>query len=132
MNSIEVGNIVEIEVQLGLVKNGFNVFTPINDGCPVDLIFTDVDNEPKKVQVKSARKSKTGFKIDFRKSTSSSRVRKKVYTEDEIDYFATVFEGVLYMFPIEKLRGKTQITFRLNKLYLNENDDNFFAEDFKF
>ena len=64
-SNIKTGNITELQVQLALVKLGFLVFTPVNDSSFVDLVIK-IDDKYKSVQVKTARKSKTGYLIELR------------------------------------------------------------------
>ena len=120
MNSIKKGNITEIKVQLELVKRGYHVFTPITDGCDVDLIFNK-NGKACKVQVKKSKSTATGFSFEARKSTSSSRVRKKRYSRDEIDFFATIFNDQLYLVPIEDVGNRANVLLRLNTEYKNQN-----------
>lgn len=90
LNSIERGNITELEVQLLFVKKGFLVFTPINDGSPIDLIVK-LKGGCKAVQVKTSKETATGFKIAL--TSSAGGGKKKLYTSKDIEYFATVFKG---------------------------------------
>lgn len=130
MNSMQKGNITEIAIQLELVKRGYDVFTPITDGSVVDLIFMDELGVAKKVQIKTCVETGTGFSFDARKATSSSRIRKKRYSSDEIDYFCTIFNGVVYLVPVETVGTRNQVCLRLNEKYKNQNKP-LFAKDFK-
>lgn len=109
-SAIEKGNTTEAEVMYLLVKSGYPVFTPVNDGCSVDLV-TILSGNTVRVQVKycedNRSSEKTAFTMQIRKEDGGS---KSPYTKDEIDYFATTYEGNLYMIPIEDVETKTKLT----------------------
>ena len=119
MDTMQIGNITELKIQTAFVEKGYHVFTPITDGSSVDLIFINENNIAKKVQIKTSVETATGFRIDTRKATSSSRVRKKSYEKDEIDFFATVFKADVYIVPINIASSYSMITLRIDKEYKN-------------
>ncbi|HBG78356.1 MAG TPA: hypothetical protein DDW84_05850 [Phycisphaerales bacterium] len=130
MKSIEKGTIIELEVQYLLVKKGLQVFSPVNEGCKVDLIFIDKNNVPKRVQTKKCKPTTCGFAIDLRFNINRTRTQKGRYTVNDIDFFATTHEGELYLIPIEVVTNRSIIVLRLNEKYKNQNKS-FYAKDFE-
>lgn len=121
MRTFDKGTVSELEVQLHLVKMGYQVFTPVNEGCRVDLVFIDDAGIPKKVQVKKASKTACGFVIELRYNLNRYRTGKGLYTSYEIDYFATVWEDQLYLIPMQDVVGKTRVVLRFDSKYKNQN-----------
>ena len=118
MNSIEKGNITELEVQLYFVRMGYLAFTPINDGSPIDLVVK-LKSGCKSIQVKTPKETATGFKIPLYSTAGGGK--KKLYSSKDIDYFATVFNNRLYVIPISDVQGMYIVTLRLNTKYKNQN-----------
>lgn len=102
---LRIGNTTELEVQYLLVKNGYQVFTPVNDGCKVDLI-TIINGSTARVQIKTSIKTETSFAIPMYYGSKN----KTVYTADDIDYFATTYKGELYLIPITDVTNRTRLT----------------------
>lgn len=130
MDTLQRGSITELQVQLDFIKLGYDVFTPICDGCIVDLVFINNAGIPKKVQIKSANKTATGFKIEIRRSISATKRIKTYYDTSEIDYFATHFKGISYIIPIFDVFRMNTVTLRFNDKYSNQNKP-FFASDYE-
>lgn len=84
------------------VKKKYLVFTPVNDGSCVDLIVI-IDGICIKVQVKTSRKTGSGFRFSCYRCTGGKE--KKKYTTKEIDAYCTMFDGKLYLIPIGKCKG---------------------------
>lgn len=118
MKTFEKGNITELQVQLELVKRGYIVFTPINDGSFVDLVVK-LESGYKSVQVKTAKETKTGFSIHL--YSSSGGGKKKLYSSKTLDYFGTYYEGKVYLLPVSDVEGKNVIVLRKNLDYKNGN-----------
>ncbi len=126
------GNLTEIEAQFLFLKNNFNIFCPIGDGNKIDLIIIFPNSKvPKRVQIKTSRKTATGFKFNAYSmlGTRGGKLRKRSYTIDDIDYFATTFNGDLYLIPIEDAGSRVTVLLRLNKKYKNQNKP-LFAKDY--
>jgi hypothetical protein len=102
MNSKHIGNITEVECMLAFMKAGYNVLIPYGDCERYDFVV-DVNGKFYKIQVKTAHSlddENSGFIFSCR---SSHRVNGKTvnekYLADEIDYFATIFNGQCYVIP---------------------------------
>lgn len=118
MNTIEKGNITELEMQLALVRKNLLVFTPINDGCFVDLVVKLKDGY-RSVQIKTARKTATGFRINL--YSSSGGKCKRLYNPNDLDYFGTFFDDKIYLIPLKDVIGRFELTLRFSDLYKNQN-----------
>lgn len=102
MNSKRKGNITEVECMLCFMKAGYNVLTPYGDCERYDFV-ADVNGKFYKIQVKtshSLNEENTGFSFSCRSShrVNGKSVNEK-YLADEIDYFATMFNGQCYVIP---------------------------------
>lgn len=104
MNSKQKGNITELETMLAFLKLGFNVLTPYGDCERYDFVV-DANGRFYKIQTKTASTEDDGasFKFSCRSSNrSNGRINHHKYTKDEIDYFATFFDGKCYLIPVEE------------------------------
>jgi hypothetical protein len=118
MKTFEKGNITELQVQLELVKKGYLVFTPVNDGSFVDLVVK-LNSGYKSVQVKSAAQTQTGFMIYLYSTAGGGK--KKYYSPETLDYFATFFNGKTYLIPVTEVVGIGRLVLRTNTTYRNQN-----------
>ena len=59
------------------------------------------------------------FDIIFNKATNTKKTIRKTYSEDEVDFFYTCFNGESYLIPIAEIAGKT--TFRIRYEYPSNN-----------
>lgn len=108
LNSKQKGNITEVELILTFLKLGYNVLTPYGDCERYDFVV-DKDGKFIKVQSKTASSDDNG--ASFRISTSScnrkdGKIVHHTYSKDEIDYFATVFDGIAYLIPVDICKGQ--------------------------
>jgi hypothetical protein len=126
MNTTQRGNVTELEVQLAFIRLKHPVYTPVSDGCIVDLIAI-VNQRAVKVQVKTATKRRGGFSIVLTRSIKRKRVK---YLEEEVDAFCTVFEGNLYMVPWADCEDFQEITLRTVALKKNNQYKPYYAKDY--
>ncbi len=108
MDTKRKGNITEMETMLAFMKLGYNVLTPYGDCERYDFVV-DIGNKFIRVQSKTASTENNG--ASFKISTSSSNrkdggVVHHTYTKEDIDYFTTVFDGIVYLFPVEICGGR--------------------------
>lgn len=133
LNPSIIGLTTELECQLYLVKNGYNVLVPIGNYQKYDIVV-EKNRKFIRIQVKHATEKDEGqsfmvsTKYEVRDLTKNQRTRKEKYTEEDCDYFMTSFNGQFYIFPVfgttetkfwlkDKIRLKTQ---KLAKNYLAE------------
>ena len=123
MDSNTLGKITELEVLLYVIKKGYSVSIPYGDKDRYDQIW-DINNRLYKIQIKTSRwHDETHSALEF--NTRSSYVKSsgniaKQYTSDEIDYFATIFQGQVYVVPVEEC-GKTTKILRFQTLLKSPN-----------
>ena len=99
----EKGNLTELQCMTAFAEQGLKVSIPYGENCRYDFII-DIGGKLLKIQCKTSHliASKDGFEF---KCYSTNSTRKGVfesrYTEDEIDYFATYFNGNCYLVPVK-------------------------------
>ena len=101
------GNIAELECLLAINKCGFKTSIPYGDDCRYDLIV-DIHNKLYRIQCKKSRalNNLEGFKFNTKSIVITTHgAKESKYTQDEIDFFATVYEGQCYLVPIELCKG---------------------------
>ena len=102
MESKRKGIVTEIETMLAFVRLGYPVPIPYGDNERYDYIV-DVGGKFVKIQSKTAHSINNGelFMFDARSSRRNSTGNyHNVYTADEVDYFATVYNGQCYLVPV--------------------------------
>ena len=100
MDTKRIGNITEVECMLAFMRLGYNVLQPYGDCERYDFV-ADVNGKFYKIQCKTANELDDGT-IQFA-CRSNHRVEGKCvhekYTADEIDFFATSYNGQCYLVP---------------------------------
>ena len=113
ISKVMKGSLVEIQCITEFMKLGIEVSIPYGNHARYDFI-ADYNGKLLKVQVKAPCKIIEGesFSIECRTThTISKKVVHHNYTEDEIDYFATYYNGICYLVPIQQC--SSQKTLRL-------------------
>ena len=113
MTHKQKGNRTELLCMAAFVENGCSVSIPYGDNPKYDFIF-DNGTGLYRVQVKTARDNgRNGFEIDCRRTlVNTKRVINERYKKNEVDYFATFWEGKCYLVPTEEV---SLITFRIGE-----------------
>lgn len=105
MNSKQKGNITELETMLAFLKLGYNVLIPYGDCERYDFVV-DANGKFLKIQSKTSvatDEEETCFKFSCRSSNrKDGKIVHYTYSKDEIDYFATSFNGKCYLIPVEE------------------------------
>ena len=104
MNSKQIGNITEFEAMLHFMKLGYNVLTPYGDCERYDFV---VDKGDKFVRIQAKTSSTDDEGASFRFSCRScnrkdGKIIHHYYTNQEIDYFVTIFNNKCYLIPVEE------------------------------
>ena len=103
MNSKRKGNITELSVALAFQKLNIPVAIPFGDCERYDLIV-EINNKLYKIQCKTSSYYRgDSSKISFNcrsTSTKQGQTIHKSYSENEIDFFATVFNDKCYLVPV--------------------------------
>lgn len=116
MNTRDVGNITCLKVMARFLEKGYNVLTPFGDNTKYDFV-AEKDGKFLRIQCKTARKVKSYNSITFNLYVVASNYlgsRKKYYTKEDIDLFATVWEDKVCILPIENIGERKTFTLSLN------------------
>lgn len=101
MNTNLKGKVIELELLTNVTKLGYSVSIPFGDKDRYDQIW-DVNGKLLKIQVKACRwkdDARTGIIFNC---YSVSNGKKHKYTNQDIDYFATVWNGKCYMVNVNE------------------------------
>ena len=132
MTSKQVGNITEVQVLLDLMKLGYTVLQPYGDCNRYDLVV-EINSKFYRVQCKAASacaNDQGAFKINCRSThKSGGKTIHHKYSKDEIDYFATNYNGQSYLIPVE-ICG-TDKKLRLIKPKNNADKNITYAKDYE-
>lgn len=111
MNTDVLGKTTELEVMLYIIKKGYSVSIPFGNKDKYDQIW-DINGQLLKIQVKTSHlyTKNTGKAIEF-KTTGTSNGKTTSYTKQDIDYFATFWEGQVYIVPVEETSSKKVLRF---------------------
>lgn len=103
MNSKEIGNVTEQQCITGLYEQGCDISIPFGNSQKYDLIM-DYNGKLYKVQVKHANvKADDAISVKTRwQSHNSNGYKYTSYTKDDVDFFATYYNGIVYLIPIEE------------------------------
>ena len=113
MDTKLIGNITELEVLTYITKLGYQVSIPFGDRERYDQIW-DVNGKLLKVQIKTSHAIDDGVVIKFScrsSQRSKGKCKNSRYSSDEIDYFATYWQGKCYMVPIEETSAEKLLRF---------------------
>lgn len=111
MNTKRIGNIGEVKVLAKFVELGCPVYLPFGDNEKADLI-AEFSGRLNKIQIKATNTTQDGYYvIDFRncKNHKTSPDPRQLYTENEIDYFATycIERDTVCLFKINEMPNAT-------------------------
>lgn len=103
-----IGNVTELKVQTAFTELGYNFSTPFGDCERYDFI-ADVKGLLLRIQCKTSISYDDGnsFDIDFR--IKNHHTKQKMYTSEDIDYFATFFKDKCYLLPINECNSKKRL-----------------------
>lgn len=127
MNTRDIGNITTLKVITKFSELGYNILIPFGDNTKYDFVV-EKENKFTKIQCKTSRLSRNKKSINFNTSvaaTNCSGSRIKHYSENDVDYFATVWNNVVYVIP-----AKLVLTHRRTFTLVFEKDKDNFAGRF--
>ena len=111
MDSKFIGNITELEVLTYITKLGYQVSIPFGDRERYDQIW-DINGKLLRVQVKTSHSTDNAIKFSCRSShRKEGKCINSKYTSDEIDYFATFWNGKCYLVPVEETSTEKRLRF---------------------
>ena len=130
LSSHFIGEITEQTVILEFLKRGILLSKPIVQSSRYDFI-ADINHKLYKIQVKTGTMKEDAY-IEFATSTSHTNTQGTVnisYTNVDVDFFATVYDGQCYLIPFE-LCGKRGQRIRLVPTLNGQTKGILFAKDF--
>lgn len=103
------GNLTELLCLAAFTKLGYQISIPYGDHARYDFIV-DINNKLYRIQCKTATECAKGVYVFSCRSTAAnrSRVASRSYTNNEIDYFATIIENECYLVPINETGGRSK------------------------
>lgn len=99
-NTNIVGKVSETRVLLWCIEHNIVVSIPYGEKAKYDQIW-DINGKLIRVQVKTSRYNATNETIEFN-CYSVSNGKKYFYTKADIDYFATWFDGNVYLISVDE------------------------------
>lgn len=130
LSSHFIGEITEQEVALEFLKLGILVSKPLVQSSKYDFVV-DIDHKLYKVQVKTGTFKEDAY-LEFATSTSHTNTQGTLnlsYSEEDVDFFATIYEGQCYLVPYN-LCGKRSQRIRFVPTKNGQTKGILFAKDF--
>lgn len=135
--TLSTGMITELQCLKDFISLGYHCSIPYGDCARYDVVV-DIDNKLYRVQCKTSRwstdtaKEKVAFEISTRTATTNTKKTvRKIYTEDEVDFFYTCFNGKSYLVPISEIAGKTAFRWRYEYPSSGQKQSIHLAEDYE-
>lgn len=131
LSSHFIGEITEQQVALEFLKLGILVSKPMVQSSRYDFIV-DINHSLYKIQVKTGTYKEEAF-LEFATSTSHTNTKGTLnlpYSEEDVDFFATIHNGQCYLVPYE-LCGKRNQRLRFVPTKNGQTKNILFAENFK-
>ena len=107
------GNVTELECLLAITKQGYKVSVPFGENCRYDLV-ADINNKLYRIQCKTARALHNSEGFSFKTKSvviTAHGAKESTYSKNEIDFFATVYEGQCYLVPVEECGKEKSLRF---------------------
>lgn len=110
MTTNQIGKITELEILTQMIKFGYSVSIPYGDKDRYDQIW-DINGKLIRVQIKTSHWKDDTHKAIMLKTRSSSNGVQHRYSKEEIDYFATFWDGQIYVIPVEQCSTEKTLWF---------------------
>lgn len=113
MDTKKKGNLTELQCLVEFMKNECGINIPYGDNSKYDFI-ADVNGKLLKIQVKtsSLRDDKNSIKFSCRSTHLNCKGVSNVrYTKEDIDYFATYWNGKCYLVSINECSSEKILRF---------------------
>ena len=130
LSSHFIGEITEQQVALEFLKLGYLVSKPLVQSSKYDFIV-DINHKLYKIQVKTGTFKEDSY-IEFATSTSHTNTKGTLnlsYSQDDVDFFATIYNGECYLVPFE-ICGKRSQRLRLVPTKSGQTKGITFAKDY--
>ena len=111
-DSKKKGNLTEMQCMAAFIEKNCSVSIPYGDNSKYDFI-ADVNGRLLKIQVKTASKrDDESIKFSCRTThVNCSGVRNVKYNSDDVDYFATYWNGICYLVPVNECSAEKTLRF---------------------
>lgn len=132
LNTHFKGKITELEVAESFLALGYQVSQPLVADSRYDFIV-DIGGQLLKIQVKTSKLDALGEYFEFATSSSHTNTQGTInrsYKQDEIDYFATMYNNECYVIPVQECGSRAQ-RLRLQPTKNNQTIGIKFAKDYK-
>ena len=113
LDAKQKGNLTELQCIAAFYEQGYSVSIPYGENSRYDFI-ADVNGELLKVQVKTSRIKKENEAIVFACRSTNVNTKGTIYhryTKEQIDYFATFWNGKCYLVPVEECSTEKTLRF---------------------
>ena len=130
LNSHFIGEITEQQVAIEFLKLGILVSKPLVQSSKYDFIV-DINHKLYKIQVKTGTFKENAY-LEFATSTSHTNTKGTLnlsYSEEDVDFFATMYEDQCYLIPYE-LCGKRAQRIRFVPTKSGQTKGILFAKNF--
>jgi hypothetical protein len=131
LSSHFIGEITEQQVAIEFLKLGILVSKPLVQSSRYDFIV-DINHQLYKIQVKTSTPKEDNAYIHFATSTSHTNTQGTLnlsYTEEDVDFFATMYENQCYLIP-QRECGKRNQRLRLMPTLNGQTKGIMFAKDY--
>ena len=110
------GNLTQLQCLSAFVEQGCGISIPYGDNSKYDFI-ADIDGHLFKIQVKtSSLKDENAIKFSCRTTHVNSRgVKNERYSSNDIDFFATYWNNICYLVPVEECSTDKTLRFAPSK-----------------
>ena len=130
LSSHFIGEITEQQVAVEFLKLGILVSKPMVQSSKYDFIV-DINHKLYKIQVKTGTFKENAY-LEFATSTSHTNTQGTLnlsYSENDVDFFATMYEEQCYLIPYE-LCGKRAQRIRFVPTKNGQTKGILFAKDY--
>jgi hypothetical protein len=113
----EKGNLTELQCLMAFAEQGLKVSIPYGENCRYDFVL-DIKGTLFKIQCKTSHliASKDGFEFKCYSTNSTRKGNYETrYSKEDIDYFATYFNGYCYLVPVEECGASKTLRFKYPK-----------------
>lgn len=104
-----------MECIIAFMKQGYKVSIPYGEDCRYDLVV-DIKNSLYRIQCKTSHaliNPEDGFKFKTQSVVITTHGTKETkYSNEEIDFFATSYEGNCYLVPVEECGHEKTLRYR--------------------
>lgn len=102
------GNVTEMECMLAFMKLGYQVSIPFGEDSRYDFVV-DINDKLYKIQCKTCSEVTENeqvlavkFKTVRQSGSKATNWTRTKYEENEINYFATSYQGICYLVPVKE------------------------------